>query len=91
MVYIPPLKDTQYDQYAEREVKRVGNPFRLPHAERIRRIKNPKQFSVASQGTRRKESIKIDKVSVSKIKKKAAGRQLISEITGKGRNFDEQV
>lgn len=91
MVYIPPMKDTKYDQYAEREVKRSGNPFRLSQSSRINPIKHPKQFSVATQVMTRKETIKMDKTSVSKIKKKVSNRKLISEITGKGRNFDERV
>jgi hypothetical protein len=91
MVYIPPLPNSQYSQYAEREVKNKHDPFHFVPVHRASPIKSGQQYILTAKSEQVPKSIKIKKASIVKAKAKRRNSKLISELTGKGVNFDETI
>lgn len=87
MVYIPPVKNSQIDQYAERDVINKDAPFHVSPLIKTNATSSHNQVSGESP---LKKSIKRKRTKLKKTGSSTT-EQAISEITGKGRNFNERI
>lgn len=88
MVYIPPVKNSQLDQYAERDLKNNYDPF---HVGPLIKTNATSSNHLVSEGKSLKKPIKKKRTKLKKTGKIGATEHAISEITGKGRNFNERI
>lgn len=87
MVYIPSVKNNQYDDYATRETKNNYDPF---HVGSINRT-NAAVGNTNSKEVNHKKTLNKKRSSIKKARKLRVNETLISEITGKGQYFNEQI
>lgn len=87
MVYIPPVKNNQYDDYATRETKNNYDPF---HVGSINRT-NAAAGNTNSNEVKTKKILNKKRSSIKKARKLKVNEMLISEITGKGQLFNEEI
>lgn len=91
MGYIPPVTHNQNSQYANKDVKNDYDPFRLKSINRILPMVSNQSFQQVSNGESVTKSLKRNRSKVEKSKGRKMVDSLYSELTGKGRNFDETV
>ncbi|WP_080847082.1 hypothetical protein [Cytobacillus gottheilii] len=89
MGYILPINHTQYQQYAERDLKVKPDPFRF---QRVERVHNHLETFNDNENLGRQEVVLTPKSekSINPVPHEKVER-LYSEITGKGRLFNEVV
>ncbi|MGD6941387.1 hypothetical protein ACQCT6_05090 [Cytobacillus gottheilii] len=89
MGYILPINHTQYQQYAERDLKVKPDPFRF---QRVEKVHNHLETFDENENLGRQEVFSTSKNEKSKnpVPHEKAER-LYSELTGKGRFFNEVV
>lgn len=87
MVYIPPVKHNQYDDYTERMMKKDYDPYYISSVSRT----NGAAGNADSQEVKVKKTFKKKRTSIKKARLIRMNGRMISEITGKGRYFDEQI
>jgi hypothetical protein len=89
MGYIAPMTNYQYTQYAERDVTNHYDPYHITPINRTKPLMNtnPNQ----SKGVRAEKLNKQKRSSVKKLSKESAIGAIYSELTGKGRYFNECV
>ncbi|MDF1507480.1 hypothetical protein PZE06_04690 [Robertmurraya sp. DFI.2.37] len=91
MGYIPPTTNNQYHHYADRELKNKYDPFQIFPIERTRRAAgmiNGERMAKLPQDERR---INKKSSTVQELDRKYMIEEIYSEITGKGRYFNEVV
>lgn len=88
MGYIPPVKNSQLDQYAERDIK---NNYDYSHVGPLIKTNATSSQTLVSQGNTMKKALKKKRSTLKKAVKSKATELTISEITGKGRNFNRSV
>lgn len=92
MAYIPPVSNNQYEQYAEREIKKNYDPFHVGPINRANPAAGNNNTNVTlSKGTSLKKSIKKKRTSIKRAVNHSVSDKAISEITGKGRNFNDSI
>lgn len=87
MVYIPSVKNNQYDDYTERLIKKDYDPYYIGSVSRT----NAAAGNADSQEVKTKKIFKKKRTSIKKARLMRMNGRMISEITGKGMYFDEQV
>lgn len=85
MVYIPPVKNNQYDDYATRETKNNYDPFHVGSISRTNAAAGNSNSNEVKKTLNKKRS------SIKKARKLRVNEVLISEITGKGQFFNEEI
>lgn len=88
MGYIPPVKNSQLEQYAERDIK---NNYDYSHVGPLIKTNAASSNNLVSQGYTMKKSFKKKRSTLKKAVKNDAIELTISEITGKGRNFNRSI
>lgn len=90
MAYILPVSNNQYEQYTERDIKKNYDPFHIGPLNKANATStNNHANMVVAQGTPYKKAIKKKRSAIKKVSYHNEGK--ISEITGKGRNFNERI
>lgn len=93
MVYIDSVRNHQYSQYADRDVKKKRDPESPLPVKGTTPTYNPPQFRLGGRKTVATKLLKVRKETVKKAKRlngNAADR-IYRELTGKGVNIDEKV
>lgn len=93
MGYILPINQTQYQQYAERELRTEQNPFRFMPVDKVNNHLNTFQFY---EDPRQSNPLNVKRNESSwnvqhKKYTREKAEQLYSELTGKGKKFNEVV
>lgn len=89
MGYIPPVNHNQNTQYRERDVKNDYDPFSIKSIHSITPSVNGEEHQRLSNKIIK--SLKRKKSSLKKIKSNKTQDRVFSEITGKGKNFNESI
>lgn len=90
MAYIPPISNNQYEQYAEREMKKDMNPFHIGHITRTNAAAGQPNATL-SRGMTLKKTMKKKRSSILRVKQNRVNEATLSEVTGKGRYFNESI
>ncbi|MGG0719051.1 hypothetical protein ABE096_15865 [Robertmurraya massiliosenegalensis] len=91
MGYIPPTTNYQYTQYAEREVKNNYDPFQIFPVGRTRAAANTSEEKRLERGQSFRKRLNKNSSSVQELAKESMVEEIYSDLTGKGRYFNEVV
>ncbi|NSL51426.1 hypothetical protein [Calidifontibacillus erzurumensis] len=95
MGYILPMNHEQYQQYANRVIRKDGSPFTVKRAQKVNldaKLKNNPEFTEKYYAAKPVKNYAVKKREKTKQKiAQSTIQDVEAEITGKGQNFNDKV
>ncbi|WP_449622514.1 hypothetical protein [Robertmurraya sp. Marseille-Q9965] len=91
MGYVAPIPNFQYSQYAERELENGYDPFRIIPVGRTKPAANARLNQAREKEMIQMKQIKKKRSAVPKTSSRSMAEKIYSELTGKGKYFNECI